>query len=554
VGLVAALLAAGISWLRPPLPYVHDEFSYLLAADTFAGGRLANPPHPMWRHFETFHVLQQPTYASKYPPAQGMLLACGQVLAGSPVVGLWIGAGLAAAAVTWMLQGWLPPRWALVGGWLVALHGNLHVLWGQTYWGGDVAMLGGSLLLGAYPRLVRHARIRDALALATGLAILANSRPYEGLAVSLPVAVALLSWLRGPGRPVWRSTCRIAGTLGLTLGITGLWMAYYNACVTGRADVLPYVVYQRTYSHIPLFLWDSPRPAVDGRHEVMRRFAREWEHGAFQDQQSISGYLRAKLHFLVSLWNGLLGVAWTLALIAGSGRFVKRRWRVPLMMLGAALLATAGTTWNDVHYLAPAVGPLVLAIVVGIRRISILTWRRKSRRSIVAQGLVLSQIPAYFLFVGLYLAGPSSEFGSARARILADLERTAERHLVVVHYQPDHNPPDEWVYNRASIDTARVVWARSLGFAADRRLRAYFRDRRVWLLDADAVPPRLMSYPDPVAMHAPCCVPSSRSLKVAADRFGAGYRDCTTTLELAVTMPAILAERAILPGGGPKEP
>src|SRR5688572_5565642 len=49
-----------------PIPEIHDEYAYLLAGDTFARGRLTNPPHPLWRSMETFQVLQRPTYQAKY--------------------------------------------------------------------------------------------------------------------------------------------------------------------------------------------------------------------------------------------------------------------------------------------------------------------------------------------------------------------------------------------------------------------------------------------------------------------------------------------------------
>src|SRR6266852_4655540 len=173
-GITALLLRLAILPLSPiPQQFIHDDFSFLLAADTFAFGRLTNPTPAMWAHFESFHITMKPTYMSMYFPAQGLVMAAGKLLTGHPWYGILVVTALMCSAICWMLQAWLPPTWALLGGILAILRIGLFSYWINTYAGaGSIAALGGALVLGALPRFMNRVRLRDGLLLAAGVILL----------------------------------------------------------------------------------------------------------------------------------------------------------------------------------------------------------------------------------------------------------------------------------------------------------------------------------------------------------------------------------------------
>ena len=89
----------------------------------------------------------------------------------------------------------MPARWAFLGGVLAAAKFGVASYWINSYWGGAAAAIGGAIVLGSLKRLSRRPTLFNGAALGTGVAILANSRPYEGLLFCIPAAIWFLWWL-----------------------------------------------------------------------------------------------------------------------------------------------------------------------------------------------------------------------------------------------------------------------------------------------------------------------------------------------------------------------
>src|SRR5579862_4571646 len=243
VGAVIALRLALVPVLPVPYPLVTDEFSHLLLADTLAHGRLANPTPAFWQHFESLHIIQHPHYVSVYFPGQALFLAAGIVALHSPWAGVLAGCVGFLLALYWALRGWMPARWALFGVLLAALRFAIASYWVNAYHGGFVPAAGGALVLGAYVRLHRRASVAVGATLGLGLAILAMTRPYEGLGYATPI-LALLAW---EYRARLASVLRfgVPALIVTSVGLAGLGV--YLKAVTGSPFVSAYQISQKTY-------------------------------------------------------------------------------------------------------------------------------------------------------------------------------------------------------------------------------------------------------------------------------------------------------------------
>jgi hypothetical protein len=467
-------------------PTIHDEFSYLLASDTFAHGRLTNPTPPQWRHFEQFYVLMQPTFASKYGIGQSLFMALGQRWLGTPRAGVVVSMAFAAASLCWMLQAYLPAEWALLGGLLAVVRISWFSYFGNSYWGGAVAILGGSLLLGAAARLARSGGACNGVLMALGLLLLANTRPFEGLLISLPICLSTV-WILVQKRASVRSW--LPGFVLLLAG--AVWTGYYCHRVTGRFT-FPWIAYWERWSICPPFLFGKPNESVHYQFADQSSYFRDAEMVPYLSSKLPSDFVPEVITKAISEWIFFTFPALSLTYIGFLPSLRSKKSRVLIGTLAFASLGFLMETYLQAHYVAVACGILYLITLNGLRAMC-----AAGRQNEIWLKLLRGTLAAVILmfFVRLIVV-PVNAYPSNWASRPADIpgydaihkimESKPGMQLVIVHYRPVHFYGYSWINNGYDIPTQHVIWARDTEpGASNLPLLCAFKDRQAWLL----VPP-----------------------------------------------------------------
>ncbi len=489
-----------------PSPDLYDEFGHLLVADTLRHFRLANPEHSFHRFFETFFVLQEPTYSSIYPIGPGLVMAIGRATFGLWWAGVLLAMSAFCSLCYWMLRGWTSPGWALLGGMLAIFEFGPLNQWSNSYWGGHVAAAAGCLVFGALPRLREHARTRDAAWLGLGLAMHLVTRQYESIFLFASVALYFAPALRKPDsvRSLARPALVVSALVLLALGVTML----QNRRVTRSWTVLPEMLSQQQYG-VPAALTFQAEPAPH-RELTPQQELQYKAQLAFRSGPETLGSFFTRLVYRVRFYRFFFLAPLYVAIPFFFGSLREFRYVWVILTLAFFALGVNFFPAFQFHYIAAVTCLFVLVSVTGLRLLSLVSIRGVPSGADAARLLLFLCVAHFAFWYGAHLFD-DADWSKAMRRyetwdainhqnperriyINRQLAQMSGKQLVFVRYWPQHIFQDEWVYNAADIGASKVVWARDLGPQEDEQLRHYYADRTAWLLEPDALPPKLSNY------------------------------------------------------------
>jgi hypothetical protein len=238
-----------------------------------------------------------------------------------------------------------------------------------------------------------------------------------------------------------------------------------------------------------LFLWQLGKPLLRYNNPQFEYYYNVFTYNEYP--QTLVRSLVWKSHML---WVFYVGSALTIPLVAFPWVLKDRRMRllvVQCVISGLGLLAVA---WFFPHYAAPLTATWFILLVQAMRHLRL--WKVYGRPVGLAlcRLIVLLTVARIPYMAAYQFKNPEAPWSLERAGLTRQLEAMPGKQLVLVHYGPQHNVALEWVYNGADLDEAKTVWARDIPGQDLEPLLDYYRDRKVWILEADVSPARLQPY------------------------------------------------------------
>jgi hypothetical protein len=399
-----------------------------------------------------------------------------------------------------MLRAWVTAEWAFAGACVAVMTFGPLCQWTNSYWGGTLSAVAGSLVFGALPRLESR-MVRASVALGMGFAMQLLTRPFEFLL--LAASVVLYFAVTAKWHITSKQVAVVAGFLLAALLLTGM----QDKAVTGHWTTMPYMLSRYQYGVPQTFTFQAnvlPHRILTPEQNLDYR-AQAAIHGEGTD--TVPAFFK-RLAYRVRYYHFFLFAPLYIAIVVF---LVTARQRLDCWVIGSIVLFALGTNvyaYFIPHYVAAEACLFVLVSVIGLARLG-------ARYPPVSR-LILLMCGAQFLFwYALHLIAGENlweafryepwdfiNYGDPEGRIAVQkpLDVAPGQQLVFVRYAPGHGF-HEWIHNAADIDAARIVWARDLGAAEDAQLLSYYPNRRPWLLLPDARPPQLTPYPLAVSGH-----------------------------------------------------
>ena len=339
-------------------------------------------------------------------------------------------------------------------------------------------------MFGSIGRLSINRHLRHGLLLALGWSIVWLTRPFEASLLFLFGAFILAGWLLTSRNA--RSLLEFRGfalgafaVLTCTAGLTIL----HNWRVTGTPWLLPYQLSQKQYGVPQSFSFqkiikDPVLPYQD--LEAMYMFQREE-----RKNMDVPGFwLRRLLADLRTMWLFFVNYYFTVPLVIAIVAARSYKYRILMWLCAAAFLASLLYPFFFVHYYAAYTAVLGLLIMLGFKTLWEYRWRTTRAGALIAGVFMVwaSLVPFRYVTAetlsGMSAPGPTHP----RTTIALDLKRMPGQHLVFV---PQESFRREWVYNKADLDSAHVIWARMLSPEKDEQLRRHFAGRYAWSIAGD---------------------------------------------------------------------